>query len=239
MSWTGPPRGPRAGRGARRRRGPAPRARGRGSRRAPGGRPGPRSGAELPLGSRRLEGDRQTAAPPGHRVASITASPPSSAPEGDRDVVGLGDQLDLRGERPALAREPDRRQRPLADDHRVDELDRDVADVGARRGGEADRDQPAAAREALGHQMAELRDPLRLGLEEARFASLRSATRASDALPPPARPPARERSQNRGSRSAGVTALWLSLALTGRLSRAPRPAATSPRRRRCPRRSGR
>ena len=65
---------------------------------------------------------------------------------------GSAEQLDLRAERPALAGQPDRRQRALADDHRVHELDRDVAGVRARRRRAPERDQPAAAREALRHR---------------------------------------------------------------------------------------
>ena len=72
--------------------------------------------------------------------------------ERDHDVLGRDEQRDLRGQRPALAREPDRRQRALADDHRVDELDRDVARVRARRRRGAERHEPPAAREALRHR---------------------------------------------------------------------------------------
>ena len=87
--------------------------------------------------------------------------------EGQHDVVGRDQQRDLRGERPALAREPDRGQRALADDHRVDELDRDVARVRARRRRGAERHEPAAAREALRHPVAEAGDAVGLGGEEA------------------------------------------------------------------------
>ena len=66
-----------------------------------------------------------------------------------------------------LADSAERRQRPLADDHRVHELDGDVARVGARRRRRAEREQPAAAREALRHRVAQLRQPLGLGREEA------------------------------------------------------------------------
>ena len=57
---------------------------------------------------------------------------------------GSATSVDLDRQRPALRREPDRRQRALADDHRVDELDRDVAGVGARRS--ANRRAPPAGR---------------------------------------------------------------------------------------------
>ena len=86
--------------------------------------------------------------------------------EGDHDVVRGDDERGLRGERAPLAREPDRGQRPLADDHRVHELDGHVARVRARAGRRAQRDEAAAAREALGHAMAQPREPLGLGLEE-------------------------------------------------------------------------
>ena len=80
---------------------------------------------------------------------------------------GSRDQLDLGGEITALSRQPDRRQCSLADDHRMDELDRDMADVRAGRRREPEGDQPPAAGEALGHPVAAARDALRLGLEEA------------------------------------------------------------------------
>ena len=46
----------------------------------------------------------------------------------------LGDQVGLHRQRAALAPEADRGKRSFADDHRVDELDRDVADVGPGAG---------------------------------------------------------------------------------------------------------
>ena len=105
----------------------------------------------------RLAGDGQRAG----RLALVLVGP-----ERDRDVVRAREQVDLAREVAALAGESDRGQRPLADDHRMNELDRDVTGVGARRRRHAERDQPAAAGEALGHQMAEPREPLRLGGEE-------------------------------------------------------------------------
>ena len=67
----------------------------------------------------------------------------------------------------ALAAQRDGGQRALADDHRVDELHRDVAGVRARGGRAAERDQAPAAREALRHPVAQPGDPLGLRLEEA------------------------------------------------------------------------
>ena len=46
------------------------------------------------------------------------------------------------------------------------ELDRHVPCVGARRRRLPERDQPAPAGEALRHQVAEIREPTGLGLEE-------------------------------------------------------------------------
>src|SRR4051794_19163793 len=88
-----------------------------------------------------------------HRQAAVV--------EVEHDVVRLGQRAEL------LGRERERRQRPLADDHRVHELDRHVAGVRAcgRRAG--DGEQPPAGLEALGARVAEPRDPLGLGGEEA------------------------------------------------------------------------
>ena len=178
------PRGPRAARGGRRRRAPAPRARGRASRRAPGGRTGRRvRRRELPLGAAPAEADRQAAALPARRSAASTSARRPRAPKAITMSSGSASRSSLRGERPALAREPDRRQRPLADDHRMDELDGHVADVRARRGRAAERDQPAAAREALGHPVAEPRDPLGLAPRR-RPRSPASERRAARRSPP-------------------------------------------------------
>ena len=73
------------------------------------------------------------------RLASLGA-------ERDHDVVGPREQPDLRDKRPSVAAKADRGQRPLADDHRVDELDRDVARVRACLRRAAEREQPPAAR---------------------------------------------------------------------------------------------
>ena len=123
---------------------------------------------QLPLGAGPgLEGDRQAAALArlGEPGTDLLAARVEGA-ERDHDVVGLADQADLALERPAVAGQADRRQRPLADDHRVDELDGDVADVGARGGRDADRDQPPAPGEPLGHPVAEPGEGLGARLEE-------------------------------------------------------------------------
>ena len=155
----GRPRGPRAARGARRRRGPAPRARGRAFRRAPAGRTGRRWAARTPTRLRRARkrSSGSRADWRGQALGRLLCARLVGA-ERDRDVLGLGDQLDLDGERAALAGESDRRQRALADDHRVDELDGDVPDVRTCRRREPQRDQPAAAGEALCHPVAAARD---------------------------------------------------------------------------------
>ena len=109
-----PPRAPRAARGARRRRAPAPRARGRASRPAPGGRTGPRWAARTPTrrrrARRRSSGSRARARAP----SAAATSPPSSGPEGDRDVVGLA-----RAARPAARAPPPSPASPIAGSARL------------------------------------------------------------------------------------------------------------------------
>ena len=85
---------------------------------------------ELPLGAPAREGDRQAAplAADRQRVACLARRVVVDA-IGDRDVVGLRDRVHLVRQRPSLRREPDRRKRALPDDHRMHELDRDVAGV--------------------------------------------------------------------------------------------------------------
>ncbi len=122
---------------------------------------------ELPLGAGGLEGQRQAAALAGDRERRRGLALVLAGPEGDHDVAGLGGQLDLRAERAALGGERQRGQRPLAHDHRMHELHRHVTGVRARGGRAAQGQQPPAAREALGHPVAELREPLALRLEEA------------------------------------------------------------------------
>ncbi len=82
--------------------------------------------------------------------------------KGHRDVLRLDQERDLGGHRPTLGGKRQRGQRALAHDHRMDELHRDVARVRARNRPVAESDQPPAASEALGHAMAQPRDPLRL-----------------------------------------------------------------------------
>ena len=116
--------GPRAGRGARRTRARAPTARGRAVS---------ASSWRTKRVARRLELDR-----PGSRARRARRRAPrrsrgSPASNAITHVVRLGDERDLLRQRPALGGQRERGQRPLADDHRVDELDRDVARVRARR----------------------------------------------------------------------------------------------------------
>ena len=61
----------------------------------------------------------------------------------------------------------ERRQRALADDHGVNELDGDVVGVRPRLRRGADREQAAAAHEALGQLATEVSDPFCLCVEEA------------------------------------------------------------------------
>ena len=178
------PRGPPAGRGGRRTRAPAPRARGRASRPAPGARTGRRrrgaNSHSAPASPKAIvRQPRPRASPSAARVSgSASASKPTTTSSGSTVPLGLG------GERAALGREPERRQRPLADDHRVDELDRDVAGVRARRRRAAEGDQAAAAGEALGHPVTAARERLRLALEEGPVA-LEAARRAARRPGPP------------------------------------------------------
>jgi hypothetical protein len=88
------------------------------------------------------------------------------AAEGDRYVIRFAHGRGLRHEFAALSRETDRRERPLADYYRMDELDRNVPRVGTRDWRGAERDQPATAREPLCHAVAAARDPLGFGFEE-------------------------------------------------------------------------
>ena len=90
--------GPRAARGARRRRARAPRARGRPSRPAPGARRGRRSAARAPTrrpaARRRPSGSRARARAP---APAPSCGPVAGLAEGDDDVVGLGDEVELGG----------------------------------------------------------------------------------------------------------------------------------------------
>ena len=83
------------------------------------------------------------------------ASPPSSsAPNAIAMSSGRASSATCAASSPPSPVMPMRGQRALSDDHGMDELDRDVAGVRARRGRSAERDQAAAAGEALGHQVA-------------------------------------------------------------------------------------
>jgi hypothetical protein len=76
------------------------------------------------------------------------------------------EQRHLVREASAFPRKADRRQRALADDDRVHELDRNVARIRARRRRATERDQAAAAGEALGHPVTHAREPVGLRVEE-------------------------------------------------------------------------
>jgi hypothetical protein len=123
---------------------------------------------ELPLGTGRFEGERQAAALAGDAQRGDGLAPILAGAERNNDVVGFGNQLQLRREGATLAGERNRGQGALADDHRVHELHGDVPRVRAGCGRAADGDQPSAARKALRHPMAKLREPPALGLEEPR-----------------------------------------------------------------------
>jgi hypothetical protein len=119
-------------------------------------------GLELPLrAAARREAQRQAAALAGklQRALGVGA-------EADHDVAGLEHQPRLLDQRPALARERERRQRALAHDHGVHELDRHVPSVRARRRRAPEGDQAPAAGEALRHPVTYPREPLGLRLEE-------------------------------------------------------------------------
>ncbi len=116
---------------------------------------------------------------PRSRAAASAASVSGWSPKRHRDVLALGLQRDLVGHGAALAGDRQRGQRALADDHRVDELDRDVARVGAVGGRGAERHEPALAREALGHLVAQAREAL--GLRPRRTRALASPRARSSA----------------------------------------------------------
>ena len=112
---------------------------------------------ELPLGAERA---KATVRQPRSRASATRLRELRAVgrlAEGDDDVVGLGDEVELAQHRAGLAGQPEGRQRALAHDDRVHELDGDVARVRARRRGRADGHEPAVAREALGHAMAQAR----------------------------------------------------------------------------------
>src|SRR4051812_6007300 len=113
---------------------------------------------ELALGAERREGHREAAALARQRHGLPELWAVGRLAEGDDDVAGLGDQVELAEHRAGLAGQPDGRQRALAHDDRVHELDGDVTRVRAPGGRRADRHQPAVAREALGHAVAQARE---------------------------------------------------------------------------------
>ena len=123
-------------------------------------------GDELPGGAAGGEGDRLAPALPGKGHRARGCGSRLARLERDHRVAVGGESAELHLDRATLGADRDRRQRPLADDHRMDELDRDVSRVGARGRRRADRQQPSAAREAGGELMAAASDPLRLALEE-------------------------------------------------------------------------
>ena len=88
---------------------------------------------ELPLGSRRFESERQAATLAGHGQRGGGLPVIVARAEADRDVVRLGGQLHLIGERPTLAGQRERGQGSLAHDHGVNELHGHVPGIRARR----------------------------------------------------------------------------------------------------------
>jgi hypothetical protein len=109
---------------------------------------------ELPLCPGSGEGQGQAAALAGHAERRGRLAAVLGRTEPDRDVAGLGGQRHLLAEVAPLAGQRDRGQRALADDDRVHELHRHVPRVRAGRRRPPERDQPPAAREALGHPVA-------------------------------------------------------------------------------------
>ena len=118
--------------------------------------------AAVPAG----QGDRQQAELPGRLQARPARWRCAVGRDAQGDVGGLGQEADLVGEdrvhavplgdpghRGHVGGQRDGRQRALADDHRVDELHRDVLRVGARPAG-AEHHQLAAAVEPHRHGVA-------------------------------------------------------------------------------------
>ena len=77
----------------------------------------------------------------------------------DDHVVRLAQKLQ------PLARQGEGRERPLADDHRMDELDRDVVGIRPVLRRASEGEQPPSAEELLGHHAACTRERLRVVLE--------------------------------------------------------------------------
>ena len=211
----------------------APRARGRGSRPAPGATNGSSSAARRPTRRPRLA--NASVRQPRPRAAASARRRPR-APKAITHVVGPGQQLHLAVERAAVAGEPERGQRALADDHRVDELHGDVARVRPRlrasarappagrrarsappSGGRAGRSAPP--RRAKKRSSASPRSLEQLG---ARARRVGDAPRSRAPRPPAAATPAASRgTRRRPRRCAALTSIVLDpgVAPASRLSR--------------------
>ena len=111
-------------------------------------------------------------------VEAPLAPPPDASPAaGSNEITASRGPAQQRAARPARQRE--RRQGALADDHRVDELHRDVARVRPRLRRPADREQPAAATKRSASSRQSARDPLRLRREEAAVRVVRARQRVA------------------------------------------------------------
>ena len=204
----------RAGRGARRTRARAPTARGRASRPAPGGCTGRSSAARTP--TRRRRGENAIVRQPRARASASAraASPPSSsAPNAIAMSSGSASSSTCAPRSPPSPASPIAGSARLPTITGMDELDRDVAGVRARRRRAPERDQPPAAGEALGHQVAQPREPL--GLARRRTARSPRCARSSSACealgadrrrapPLTPRPPRARRSADSHSRHAST-----------------------------------
>ena len=155
----------RAGRGARRTRARAPTARGRASRPAPGGCTGRSSAARTP--TRRPAGANAIVRQPRSRATAI-ARRRRPAPKAIAMSSGAREQRDL------AASSPPSPASPIAGSARLPTITGCTNSTATWRASEraagraAERDQPPAAREPLGHQVAQARQPLGLGVEEPR-----------------------------------------------------------------------
>ena len=168
MSCTRRSRAPPAGRGARRTRAPAPRARGRASPPAPGATNGSSLGGTNPHSAP----TRARRRPSGSRARA-----PAAARRAPRLAV-LGPERRSRcrrARRPGPAARssgPPSPARPMAGSARLPTITGCTNSTATWRtseraaGERAQRDQPPAAGEALGHAVAQARDALRLGAEE-------------------------------------------------------------------------
>ena len=176
-------RAPRAGPGARRTRARAPTARGRASRRAPGARTGRRSAARTPT-PRRLGSNAMVRQPRSRASASARRL---GVAEGDHDVLGLGDERRPAPQRPALGGSP------IAGSARLPTITGCTNSTATwrtseRRRGEARAPPAPAAREALGHRVAQPRDRSASAAKKRSLASVRHASSSVDAPVAPRRP---------------------------------------------------